>query len=316
MVIPISQSVTHLPGFSLFISTDMKHSTFNLKTFNFPTYWRSFKIASWLGWQVESNWADPFLFAVYSIVKPLAGAAILVVMYSVITGGDYDSPIFPYIYLGNAFYIYVGQLMTGISWAVIDDREHYKTLKYIYAAPIHFPTYLMGRGVARFLIATISVVVTIVFGVLFLRLRIDLAQVDWLLFLSSIFIGVNMLALMGLILAGAMLLLVHHMWELGGAVAGALYLFSGAIFPLDVLPPFLRPLGYLMPITYWLELLRRSLVGSVAQAFPTLSGLSNAQLMGILLALTAAFAVLSVASFRWCERRAKELGVIDVITNY
>jgi ABC-2 type transport system permease protein len=256
------------------------------------------------------------LFAVYSIVKPLAGAAILVVMYGVITNSDFESPIFAYIYLGNAFYIYVGQLMTGISWAIIDDREHYKTLKYIYAAPIHFPTYLLGRGVARFVIATISVFVTIVFGVLFLKLRIDLAAVNWPLFLITIFIGVNMLALMGLILAGAMLLLVHHMWELGGAVAGALYLFSGAIFPLDILPVFLRPLGYLMPITYWLELLRRSLVGSVAEAFPTLSGWSNVQLMGILLALTAAFALLSASAFRWCEWRAKEKGLIDVVTNY
>jgi ABC-2 type transport system permease protein len=206
--------------------------------------------------------------------------------------------------------------MTGISWAVIDDREHYKTLKYIYAAPVHFPTYLLGRGVARFLIATISVVVTILFGVLFLRLHIDLAAVNWSLFLVSIFVGVNMLALMGLILAGAMLLLAHHMWDLGGAVAGALYLFSGAIFPLDVLPPFLRPIGYWMPITYWLELLRRSLVGSVAQAFPTLSSLTNTQLMGILLALTILFALISLGSFRWCEKRAVEKGLIDVVTNY
>lgn len=278
--------------------------------------WRSFRMASWLGWQIESNWADPFLFAVYSFAKPLAGAAILVVMYSVITKGDFDSPIFPYMYLGNAFYIYVGQLMTGISWAVIDDREHYKTLKYIYAAPVNFPVYLLGRGVARLLIASISVVVTILFGVFFLRLNIDLSAVNWPLFLVTLLIGVFMLSLMGLILAGAMLLLVHHMWELGGAVAGALYLFSGAIFPLSVLPAFLRPIGYLMPITYWLELLRRSLVGSVAQAFPTLAGFNNSQLMGILLALTIAFAFISVGSFRWCENKARERGVIDVVTNY
>ncbi len=294
----------------------MKHSTFNLQTFKTKRYWRSFTMGSWLGWQIESNWADPFLFAVYSFVKPLSGAIILVIMYSVITGSDFDSPIFAYIYLGNAFYIYVGQLMNGISWAIIDDREHYKTLKYIYTAPIHFPTYLLGRGVARFLIATISVFVTILIGMVFFHLRIDLAQVDWLLFLVTIVIGVNMLALMGLILAGVLLLLVHHVWELGGAVAGALFLFSGAIFPLDVLPAFLRPLGYLIPITYWLELLRRSLVGSIAEAFPTLSGFSNIQLLGVLLGLTTAFGLLSATIFNWCERRAKEKGVIDVVTNY
>ena len=48
---------------------------------------RSFRTATWLGWQIESNWTDPFLFAVYSIVKPLAGAGILVVMYTIITRG-------------------------------------------------------------------------------------------------------------------------------------------------------------------------------------------------------------------------------------
>ena len=71
-----------------------------------------FPPAVWFGWQIRSNWADPFLFAIYSLVKPISGAAILVIMYSVITGGDFESRIFPYIYLGNAFYIYVGQVMT------------------------------------------------------------------------------------------------------------------------------------------------------------------------------------------------------------
>jgi len=280
------------------------------------SFWHSFRLAAWLGWQIESNWADPFLFAIYSLVKPLAGAAILVVMYSVITGGDFASPIFTYMYLGNAFYIYVGQVMTGISWAVIDDREHYKTLKYIYVAPIHFPTYLFGRGVARFIIASISVFVTILFGVLFLQLDITFADINWLLFLASLLVGVFMLAFLGLLLAGVMLVLVHHNFGLGEAVAGALYLFSGAIFPLDVLPPFLRWIGYLLPITYWLELLRRSLVSSVADAYPTFSQFSSAQLFAILLVQTLVLALLSFIVFRRCEHAARERGLIDVVTNY
>jgi ABC-2 type transport system permease protein len=277
---------------------------------------RSFRLAAWLGWQIESNWADPFLFAVYSLVKPISAAAILVVMYSVITGGDFDSPVFPYIYLGNAFYIYVGQVMTGISWAVVDDREHYKTLKYIYVAPIHFPTYLLGRGVARFIIASFSVLVVILFGVLFLSLEIDLGLVNWPLFFASLLVGVNMLALLGLILASVMLLLAHHMWGLGEAVAGALYLFSGAIFPLEVLPPFLRWIGYLLPVTYWLELLRRSLVGSVAEAFPTLSGFSDLQLFAILLGMTVIYGLAAIIVYRLCDHLARERGLIDVVTNY
>ncbi len=278
--------------------------------------WRSFRTAAWLGWQIESNWTDPFLFAVYSIVKPLSGAAILVVMYSIITQGNFDSPIFPYLYLGNAFYIYVGAVMAGISWAVIDDREHYKTLKYMYVAPIRIPLYLIGRGVAKFLVGSISVLITILFGVLFLHVKIDLVAVNWYLFFVSLFLGVVMLAMMGLLLSGVTLLIAHHVWFLGEGVAGALFLFSGAIFPLDVLPPFLRPIGYAMPLTYWLELLRRALVGSVADAFPTLAGFNNNQLLGILIGLTIVFGVLSIFVFRWCDHQARERGLIDIVTNY
>jgi ABC-2 type transport system permease protein len=276
----------------------------------------TFKIAAWLGWQIESNWTDPFLFAVYSIIKPIAGAAILVVMYGVITGGDFTSPLFSYIYLGNAFYIYVGSVMAGISWAVIDDREHYKTLKYIYISPVRVPFYLAGRGIARFLTGTISVIITISAGLLFLNLQLDFGEVNWLMFISTLAMGVIMLANLGLLLAGVTLMIAHHFFLIGEAVASALYLFSGAIFPLDVLPLWLRPVGFAMPLTYWLELLRRALVGNVAEAFPTLSNFSNIQLFGILTGLTIAFGFLSILIFRWCDHQARERGLIDMVTNY
>jgi ABC-2 type transport system permease protein len=237
-------------------------------------------------------------------------------MYSVITNGNFASPIFSYIYLGNAFYIYVGAIMTGISWAVIDDREHYKTLKYMYVAPINIPAYLIGRGVARFLVASITVILTIVIGFLFLHVNVDLAAINWPLFLVSLLIGVVMLAMMGLSLAGISLLIVNNVWFIGDSVAGALFLFSGAIFPLEVLPAWLRPLGFIMPVTYWLELLRRSLVGHIAQAFPTLQGLSNLQLIGILVGLTIIFGTISFYLFRYCERIAQERGLLDRVTNY
>jgi ABC-2 type transport system permease protein len=277
---------------------------------------RSFRIAAWLGWQIESNWTDPFLFAVYSIIKPLAGAAILVVMYSIITSGNFSDPIFTYIYLGNAFYLYVGAVMTGISWAIMDDREHYKTLKYMYVAPINIPAYLIGRGVAKFLIGSISVFITIVFGVLFLHVAVNLAAINWPLFLSSLFVGVIMLAMMGLIMAGISLIIVNHSWFIGDAVAGALFLFSGAIFPLETLPAWLQPIGYIIPISYWLELLRRSMVGEIAAAFPTFENLSNSQLMGILIALTIIFGIIAKYIFRYCEHVAQERGLIDIVTNY
>ena len=251
---------------------------------------------------------------------PLRGtdvsAGILVIMYSIISKGNFSTPLFPYIYYGNAFYIYVGAVMSGVSWAVIDDREHYKTLKYMYIAPIVIPIYWLGRGVARFLTGTIAVAITLAFGVLFLQVPLDLAKVNWPLFIVSITVGIAMLSMMGLILASITLLVAHHFFLIGEAVASALYLLSGAIFPLDVLPVWLRPLGYAMPITYWLELMRRSLVGNVAQAFPTLAQFTDLQLIGILGALSLVFAILSYFVFRYCDYRARERGLIDFVSNY
>jgi ABC-2 type transport system permease protein len=127
---------------------------------------------------------------------------------------------------------------------------------------------------------------------------------------------VVMLAMMGLILAAVSLLVVRHSGFIADGVSGVLFLFSGAIYPLEVLPKWLQPVGYAMPITYWLELMRRSLIGSVAQAFPTLARFSNLELLGILVALSLVFGLASIYIFRICDLRARERGLIDRTTNY
>ncbi len=278
--------------------------------------WRSFRVATWLGWQVEANWTDPWIFIVYSLLKPLARAVILVFMYGVITGAAFDQPFFPYLYLGNTFYSYVYAIMTGVSWAIIDDREHYKTLKYLYVAPLRVPAYLLGRGVARFLTNTASVLIMLGAGVAFLKLPLDLAQVQWGMAFAGLLVGVLMLAMMGLILAAVSLLLVHHSWGVVEGVAGALFLFSGAVFPLEILPAWIRPVGYVMPVTYWLEVMRRAILGQPLQASPVLSVMSDGQLFAVMLGLSALFAVVALGAFRYCDHLARERGLIDWTTNY
>ena len=272
---------------------------------------RSFRVATWLGWQIESNWTDPFLFLIYSMLKPIASVMILVVMYLVISRADTQSPLFAYLYLGNVFYLYVTGVMVGVSWAVIDDREHYSSLKYIYLAPIPYMIYLFGRGVSRLITTTIAVVITLTFGILVLGLRLNPSQMNVPLFIATLVVGVIGLALIGLFLGGASLLFTQEAWHLGDAVAGALYLFSGAIFPLTVLPDWLRPIAYALPITYWLELLRRALLGPGAAAFPTLAGYSDAHLFAVLVGMTVAYGIGAVLYFRWAENRARQLGLFD-----
>lgn len=282
----------------------------------FKTFSRSFFPAAWLGWQIESNWTDPLLFFAFSILKPVAGVLILVFMYYAVARTGASAPIFTYIYLGNAFYIYVGAVMAGGSYSILDDRERYRTLKYIYIAPINIPVYLFGRAVARFVTGTIAVIITLVAGVLFFRVPINLLTVNWPMFFAALTLGVICLTLMGITMGVWTLTIRTEPWFMGDAVAGALYLFSGAIFPITVLPAFLQPIGFLMPITYWLELLRRAMLGPGAAAFPTLAAFTDLQLFGILGALTLVFGLITVFAYRYFDSVARERGMIDAQSNF
>ncbi len=279
-------------------------------------YARTFRTAAWLGWQIESNWTDPLLFFAFSIMKPVTSVLILVFMYNAVAGVGADAPIYAYIYLGNAFYIYVGAVMAGASYSVLDDRERYRTLKYLYVAPISLPVYLLGRAVARFVTGTIAVIVTLLAGVLFFGVPLDPAVVNWPLFLTALPLGILCLTCMGITLGAWTMTLRTEPWFVGEAFAAALYLFSGAIFPISILPAWLQPIGFALPITYWLELLRRALLGPGAAAFPTLAGFSDTQLFGILAGVTLALALLAALSYRHFDRLARERGMIDAQSNF
>lgn len=277
---------------------------------------RTFFTAAWLGWQIESNWTDPLLFLIFSIVKPISSVLILVFMYYAVSRAGTDSPIYAYIYLGNAFYIYVGAVMAGASYSILDDRERYRSLKYIYIAPINIPIYLLGRAVARFITGSIAVTITLLAGALFFKVPLNLLTINWALFLPAMVVGIAALTFMGIIIGSWTLTLRSEPWFVGEATAAALYLFSGAIFPVTVLPTFLQPIGFILPMTYWLELIRRALLGSGAAAFPTLAAFSEGQLFAILGSITLILGVIAFAAYNFFDRRARDEGMIDAQHNF
>src|SRR5436305_4384319 len=85
---------------------------------------RTFRIAAWLGWQIEGNWADPLVFFIFTVLRPMASAFLIVVMYQVVAGGQRNN-FFDYLFVSNAFFVLVVQVMVGLSWTIIDDRENY-----------------------------------------------------------------------------------------------------------------------------------------------------------------------------------------------
>src|SRR5205814_9058533 len=113
-----------------------------------------------------------------AVLRPMSTALILVVMYQVIAGGK-RADVFDYLFISNAFFVLVVQVMVGLSWTIIDDRENYKMLKYIYTSPARKFAYLIGRSVAKGVMGLFTSILLLATGGLFLGVHINLAHVQW-----------------------------------------------------------------------------------------------------------------------------------------
>jgi ABC-2 type transport system permease protein len=278
--------------------------------------WRTLRWSTWLGWQIESNWTTPWLFALYVLVKPLAGSMLLVCMYwaaRTATAGQVAPGFLPFLYISSACFMLIGGVTFGMSNAVVSDRESYGMLKFIRISPVRLRRYLIGRGLSRAGQAAVGALLTVGVGLLLfpgLRAALDWRGVAWGWLLLYLGTGLVMLTALGLLLAGAVLNMARYGMFLSEGVAGLLFLLSGAVFPIDTLPVWLRPLSLALPPTYWLEAMRRALLGPAALHSP-LAAWGHDRLSLALVASTLALSVCALLFFRWSERRAWYLGRYD-----
>src|SRR5262245_16898796 len=282
---------------------------------------RTLRWSSWLGWQIESNWADPRLFALYLIIKPITGSLMLVCMYFAARAVVQVPPEYlPYVYVSNACYGLVGTVMFGMSYVVVSDRENYGMLKYIFISPARFQGYLLGRGFARALEGLVGGGVTVIAGLLlFSEVRSSvLSGINWAWLAVFLLIGGAMLYACGMLLASAVLNMHRNGMFLSEGIAGVVYLLSGVIFPLSELPRWLQSVAMALPTTYWLEGMRRALMGMPPEGSnlsrSPLTQFSNVDLALALVATTVGLTIVSQWFYRWSVRRAWRNGKIEETT--
>jgi ABC-2 type transport system permease protein len=285
--------------------------------------YRSYRTAASLGWKMEANWTDPVLFFIYSVAKPVSAALILVAMLEVIagpSGREYRG----FVVVGSALWSFVISGIAGLAWSILDDRERYRMLKYVYVSPSDFVVVLLGRGTARIAVGAMGAAITLAIGVVVLGVPFDPLAVDWPMLAIVMTLGLEAIVVIGVILAAVCLQTRQEAWSYPEAVAGALFLVSGAVFPLSVLPMAIQAIGLANPLTWWLEGVRQALfpagasaVGGPGSLFTDLTGQAAPDSPTIVLALLATGAVVTLGAavaFRWSERRARDRGLIDQTT--
>ncbi len=147
-----------------------------------------------------------------------------------------------------------------------------------------------------------------------LGLPIGGATTNWGGLVLATAVGLISVAWLGIILAGASLIVARHSINLNEGLSGLFYLLSGAVFPIQILPKWIQSISLVLPFTYWLELIRRLVTGK-SYAAPLL-GTSDAGLWIVLCLSTVGIAVVAMLWFRWCEGVARSRGLIDWKTNY
>ena len=208
------------------------------------TILRAIKQAMWLGWKVETNWADPLVFAIYYLVRPVAG--LLIVGFIFLVGsavtGTVDPALFTYLFIGNSFFIYIVQIMMTMSMLIHEDRAHYEVLKHIYLAPGSLSWYIVGRALNGVMNASVSLLLSLGLGVaifqfgLGIPIPVDWLTVNWSVLALGLLLGIICFMGMGFILCGINMMTSKVQFMLTDYVSGILYLFGGVVFLPSILP--------------------------------------------------------------------------------
>jgi ABC-2 type transport system permease protein len=280
------------------------------------TILRAIKQAMWLGWKVETNWADPLVFAIYYLVRPVAGLLIVGFIFlvgSVVTGAV-NPVLFTYLFIGNSFFIYVMQVMMTMTMLIHEDRSHYEVLKHIYLAPGSLSWYIVGRALNGVMNASISLLLTLGMGVaifqfgLGINIPVNWLAANWGVLALGLLLGIVCFMGMGFILCGINIMTSKVQFMLTDYVSGILYLFGGVVFLPSFLPLWGQYISNALPVTYFLNLIRFSFLPEAG---------FDVQLNLLYLVVTMiATVLLGMLVFKAAMYKARRDGLIDKKEEY
>jgi ABC-2 type transport system permease protein len=278
---------------------------------------RTVKQAIWLGWKVETNWTDPLVFSIYYLIRPLSGLLIVGFIFligSAFAGAGSSPEFFAYMFIGNSFFIYVVQIMMTMTMLIHDDRSHYEVLKHIYLSPGSWTWYILGRALNGVMNASISLLLTLGFGVLIFQYALGIQiPINWIginfpLLLLTLTLGIICFIAMGFILCGINIMTSKVQFMLTDYVSGILYLFGGVVFVPQILPSWGQTISNVLPITYFLSSIRLAILNQSNSNIQT-------DLSYLVLTMVATI-ILGVIVFRIAEYKARRDGLIDKKEEY
>jgi ABC-2 type transport system permease protein len=166
------------------------------------------------------------------------------------------------------------------------------TLELMVAAPVPFGTVLASTGFAAAAMGSYTLVCTTIFGRVAFGIPITVEHP--LLFAVAFVLAIVSVGALGVLLAATMFVF-RYANLIANSFEYPVWLVTGLLFPLSVLPGWTRPISYALAPTWGMVALRRTALGG--DALPAL---------GMCVLLTLVYAAIAAVSLRWFERMARE----------
>jgi ABC-2 type transport system permease protein len=232
-------------------------------------------------------------FIIVSIISPVIFASIAFLLFK---AGARP---------GSVLFVAIGAGMMGIWSAVLFGsggaiawQRWQGTLEYSIAVPPPFILVVLPITIATASVGLYSLTSTLLWGWLFFDLPFELVHPGW--FVVALPVSVLALGLLGLVLA-ATFVLYRHANALSNLLEYPIWLVTGLLTGLALLPGWTRPLSWILAPTWGVKALRESAIGGDP---------GFAVLMSVLLGL--AYLVIGHFCLQYFERLAREKATLTL----
>lgn len=145
----------------------------------------------------------------------------------------------------------------SIGPAVLPLERKTKTLERLLVAPLSLPTIILGKTLSGATFGLTMSLVPLLIGIIFLGMKIT----SPLLLIPSAILSALTFSAFGIFFAARAEDMPSAMMPMN-LVRFPMLFISGVFVPLESMPDFLQPIAYLMPLTYAVDALRQTVLGT------------------------------------------------------
>jgi len=261
----------------------------------FRVVYSAFRMAM-LHWMADPQWVIP------NIIAPFVFTTVALTLFKDATG-----PFGLYAVLGGGMMGMWGNTIYSSGFAIEFERWQ-GTLEEVIAAPSKLIHVITGRAVSNALFGLTNMIAILVIAVG--GFRVSLGITDPLMFAVSLLLTLLSVSALGLIFASAFIL-SRSAQVLTNGLETPLYIVSGSMFPIALLPFWIHPAAYILGPTWGVDAIRLATSADyVSQSF--WAGMSPGMAifldLTVMVLITLAYVAIATVLFKLVERRARVTG--------